>query len=190
MDAGTPYAVPADNPFRATPGARPRSGRTACAIRSASPSTARPATSTSATSGQSRVEEIDVGPRLAPRRRELRLEHRSRARSATAPRAAATARGSRCPSTTTTTARAARSRAASSTAAAACPPSPARYFFGDFCTGFVRSLRLVDGVATDVRDWTRASRGSTRPSSFGLDADGEIYVVDYDGSVFRLEPAG
>jgi hypothetical protein len=28
------------------------------------------------------------------------------------------------------------------------------------------------------------------PSSFGLDAQGELYIVDYDGELFRIEPAG
>jgi len=26
------------------------------------------------------------------------------------------------------------------------------------------------------------------PSSFGLDAAGEVYIVDYDGELYRLEP--
>jgi len=33
-------------------------------------------------------------------------------------------------------------------------------------------------------------RGIGSVTSFGLDADGEVYVVDYDGEVYRLEPAG
>jgi hypothetical protein len=26
------------------------------------------------------------------------------------------------------------------------------------------------------------------PTSFGLDAAGELYIVDYDGELYRLEP--
>jgi glucose/arabinose dehydrogenase len=63
------------------------------------------------------------------------------------------------------------------------------YFYGDFCAGFVRSFRLADGVATDQRDWTAGLEGIGRISSFGTDAAGEVYVVDYDGEVYRLEPA-
>jgi glucose/arabinose dehydrogenase len=66
------------------------------------------------------------------------------------------------------------------------PSLAGSFFFGDYCSGFVRSLRVVNGVATDVRDWPLA--GIQSVSSFGVDADGEIYVVDYGGSVFRLEP--
>ena len=39
-----------------------------------------------------------------------------------------------------------------------------------------------------MRDWTTGLRGIGSPSAFGLDADGEVYVVDYDGEVYRLEP--
>ena len=62
------------------------------------------------------------------------------------------------------------------------------YFYGDFCTGFVRSFRLADGVATDQQDWTAGLEGIGRISSFGTDAAGEVYVVDYDGEIYRLEP--
>ena len=69
------------------------------------------------------------------------------------------------------------------------PDLAGTYFFGDYCTGLVRSFRLANGQATDVRDWTAGLRGVNSPASFGLDADGEVYVVDYDGEVYRLEPA-
>jgi glucose/arabinose dehydrogenase len=63
------------------------------------------------------------------------------------------------------------------------------YFYGDYCSAFVRSLRLDGGQAVDQRDWT-ASLGVTLSavSSFGTDADGEIYVVDYSGKVLKLVP--
>ncbi len=62
------------------------------------------------------------------------------------------------------------------------------YFYGDFCTGFVRSFRLVNGAATETRDWTAGLEGIGGISSFGTDAEGEVYVVDYGGEVYRLEP--
>ena len=81
---GRPYGVPARQPVR-----RPR-GRAAgdlrrggCATRGASRSTARPATSRSATSGRTRVEEVDF---RAPRRRRAARTSagaRGRGRSAT-----------------------------------------------------------------------------------------------------------
>jgi hypothetical protein len=64
------------------------------------------------------------------------------------------------------------------------------YFYGDFCSGFVRSFRLEAGRAVELRDWTATlGPGLGQVSSFGVDADGEIHVLDYDGDVFRLVPA-
>jgi hypothetical protein len=40
-----------------------------------------------------------------------------------------------------------------------------------------------------LRDGTANLRGVNSPASFGSDAEGEVYVVDYDGEVYRLEPA-
>ena len=64
------------------------------------------------------------------------------------------------------------------------------YFYSDFCTAFVRSFRYRDGAAADARDWT-ADLGANlaRPSAFGVDADGELYIVSLDGAVYRVVPA-
>ena len=69
------------------------------------------------------------------------------------------------------------------------PALAGTYFFGDFCSGLVRSFRFANGAASEVRDWSSGTRGVGAPSSFGLDAAGEVYIVDYDGEVYRLEPA-
>ena len=61
------------------------------------------------------------------------------------------------------------------------------YFFGDYCTGFIRSIRLSGGVATSLTEVLRPGRFAI--SSFGVDADGEVHVADYAGSVYRLVPA-
>ncbi len=64
------------------------------------------------------------------------------------------------------------------------------YFYGDYCTGFVRSFRLDGGRAVEARDWTAGlGTGLAQVSSFGLDADGELLVLDYDGELYRLVPA-
>jgi glucose/arabinose dehydrogenase len=70
------------------------------------------------------------------------------------------------------------------------PALAGSYFFGDYCSGLVRSFRLANGIATELRDWTSGTRGIGAPTAFGLDAAGEVYVVDYDGELYRLEPAG
>lgn len=64
------------------------------------------------------------------------------------------------------------------------------YFYGDYCSAFIRSFRLEGGRALDQRDWTSAlGRGVDRISSFGVDGDGEIYIVDHDGEVYKVLPA-
>jgi hypothetical protein len=66
------------------------------------------------------------------------------------------------------------------------------YFYGDYCTGLIRSLRVAGGAATDGQDWTgvlRRSGGGPMQglSSFGTDGRGELYLVLLSGEVYRLE---
>jgi glucose/arabinose dehydrogenase len=68
------------------------------------------------------------------------------------------------------------------------PALAGTYFFADFCSGLVRSFRFTGGAATELRDWTSSFRGVSSPSAFGLDASGEVYIVDYDGELYRIEP--
>ncbi|MGH9202400.1 MAG: PQQ-dependent sugar dehydrogenase, partial [Vicinamibacterales bacterium] len=64
------------------------------------------------------------------------------------------------------------------------PELVGHYFYSDYCTGFLRSFRLVNGVATQLRDWGIPSPGSV--TSFGEDASGELYVLTRAGGVFRV----
>ena len=69
-----------------------------------------------------------------------------------------------------------------------------RYFFGDFVRGRVWSIALtIDGngnaTASDRIEHTAALGGAAAlggVSSFGLDADGELLIVNYSGSVVRV----
>jgi glucose/arabinose dehydrogenase len=70
-----------------------------------------------------------------------------------------------------------------------------RYFFADYVAGRVWSLALNQtgaGSASDLREHTaelggRSAIGSV--SSFGVDADGELYVVSHTlGSIFKIIP--
>jgi glucose/arabinose dehydrogenase len=60
------------------------------------------------------------------------------------------------------------------------------YVYGDYCTGFIRSVRLVAGVP--VTAYTPLSPPLTNDNivSFGEDADGEVYVVMASGRVYRI----
>jgi hypothetical protein len=64
------------------------------------------------------------------------------------------------------------------------------YFYGDFCSAFIRSFRWQAGAIADHRDLTGSlGRGIDAISSFGIDADGEVYIVDYQGEVYQIVPA-
>ena len=63
------------------------------------------------------------------------------------------------------------------------------YFYADFETGFVRTVRVVGGAAGTPQDVTGqlgVSAGSV--SSFGEDGCGELYVVSYGGAIHQLVP--
>ena len=63
------------------------------------------------------------------------------------------------------------------------------YFYGDYCSAFIRSFRVQNGQATDLRDWTSVlQRGIGNVSSFGMDGEGEVYILDHQGEVYKIVP--
>ncbi|HEX5819728.1 MAG TPA: PQQ-dependent sugar dehydrogenase [Gemmatimonadales bacterium] len=62
------------------------------------------------------------------------------------------------------------------------------YFYGDFCGGWVRSVRVVNGRVTQETRWPSLDTGANI-TSFGEDADGELYVLTADGTVSRIVAA-
>jgi glucose/arabinose dehydrogenase len=58
-----------------------------------------------------------------------------------------------------------------------------RYFYGDYCSGTIWSLRIVGGRATQVRREPFRLEGL---SSFGEDASGELYAMSLNGGLYRL----
>jgi len=77
----------------------------------------------------------------------------------------------------------------------ALPALHGRYFYSDYCGGWVRSFVLDGGVATGHADHSAAldppgAVSIGRVTSVGEDARGELYIVDVDdGELFRIEPA-
>ena len=67
----------------------------------------------------------------------------------------------------------------------AVPGLRGRYLYGDYCSGTVWSLRVENGDAADVR---RERISVPQLTSFGEDADGELYLVSQAGGVYRLAP--
>ncbi len=64
------------------------------------------------------------------------------------------------------------------------------YFFADFVTGRVVTLRMVNGVAEDAALRTAQIVGAnlSQISSFGMDNAGNLYVVTLPGAIYRLNP--
>ncbi len=71
-----------------------------------------------------------------------------------------------------------------------------RYFFADFVSGRIWSLALSldaagEARASDVREMNaELGLGSVSVSSFGVDAVGELFIVNYGGTILRLVGPG
>jgi glucose/arabinose dehydrogenase len=64
------------------------------------------------------------------------------------------------------------------------------YFYSDYCSAFLRTLRVQDGRVAEQRDLTTSLGGLVgSPSAFGTDGQGEMYIVDLEGVVFRIVPS-
>jgi glucose/arabinose dehydrogenase len=188
VDAGSPYSIPADNPFVARPGARGEIW--AYGLRNPFKiAVDRPTGDLYIGDvGQNRIEEIDVGTaaRRGGENYGWRLTEGSQCFNP----------GTGCDRTgqTSPVYEYSHSEGCSVTGGVVyrgcrVPALAGVYFLGDFCSGLVRSFRLANGQATELRDWTSSLRGVDSPTSFGLDAGGEVYIVDYDGELYRIEPS-
>ncbi len=189
VDRGTPFAVPSDNPFAARAGAFPAIW--AYGLRNPWRFAFDRSTGDLfiADVGQSAVEEVDFA--AAPRRGGENYGWN-------------TMEGSRCyqPASGCNTSGLALP-VVEYTHADGCsitggvvyrgcrlPGYAGTYFYADYCTGFVRSFRMQGGQVTDRRDWTAAlGRGLDSPTAFGLDDEGEVYIVDQDGEIYKVVPA-
>lgn len=62
------------------------------------------------------------------------------------------------------------------------------YFYADWVHGWIHSFRYVDGEVTDEQDWTVAFEGSRDRgvTSFGLDGQGELYLLTWNGNVYKV----
>jgi hypothetical protein len=73
----------------------------------------------------------------------------------------------------------------------AMPDLHGTYFYGDFCTAFVRSFVYEDGEARMQQDWTEqlvpgGGRSIDSIAGFGTDARGELYICDLRGEVYKI----
>jgi glucose/arabinose dehydrogenase len=66
----------------------------------------------------------------------------------------------------------------------AIPELAGRYFYSDYCGGYIKSFFAGGAGITEQRDWNLNSAG--RVVSFGRDGAGELYVVSESGRIFKL----
>ena len=66
-----------------------------------------------------------------------------------------------------------------------------RYIFGDYCTGKLWSIKIEEGKGSDVIEHTSSIMKSMGKrefylSSFGQDNNNELFIIDYNGTIYRL----
>jgi glucose/arabinose dehydrogenase len=66
----------------------------------------------------------------------------------------------------------------------AMPELAGRYFFSDYCTGWIRSFAVRDGRAIERKQWEGLKGGGV--TSFGVDSSGELYVTNSEGKLLKL----
>ncbi len=184
VDHGDPYAIPPDNPFVREPGARPeiwawglRNPWRMCFDRVAG-------LLVIADVGQDRWEEIDAVPsgRAGVNYGWNRMEGAHCFRTPLCDRAGLAlpildyGHGEGCSITGGCVYRGRR-----------IPAIAGRYFFSDYCQGWIRSIRIVNGEARERREWRGLHPDNV--TSFGEDAEGELYVLSQEGRVWRIVPA-
>ena len=67
----------------------------------------------------------------------------------------------------------------------AIPGLAGTYFYSDYCSGWVRSFRYVNGQATEMTEWSDLAVGGN-VTSFGEDTAGELYILSSGGTVYRI----
>jgi glucose/arabinose dehydrogenase len=67
---------------------------------------------------------------------------------------------------------------------AAIPEAAGQYFYSDFCRGFLASMSGSAGGGFTTRTWSVPNVGNV--PSFGEDAQGELYVLSANGTVYKL----
>ncbi|QOY95077.1 PQQ-dependent sugar dehydrogenase [Massilia sp. UMI-21] len=66
----------------------------------------------------------------------------------------------------------------------AIPELAGRYFYSDYCRGFLKSFLAVPGGVAEQRDWNTGDIGNV--VSFGQDGQGELYLMTARGIVYKI----
>ena len=70
---------------------------------------------------------------------------------------------------------------------AAIPGLQGHYLYSDFCSAWVRSVRIDGGGVVEEFDWPTLRPGASIPS-YGEDAAGELYLLLTDGRILKIVP--
>ena len=70
----------------------------------------------------------------------------------------------------------------------AIPELAGRYFFSDYCAGYLKSFVASGSGVQELTDWGIAKQSAI--VSFGRDADGELYVISASGTISKIVRAG
>jgi hypothetical protein len=72
------------------------------------------------------------------------------------------------------------------------PDLAGTYFFSDLCGAYIRTFEVTGGVLTNFTDRTTDAKSAgamfTGVVSWGQDARGEIYIINGNNSIYRMEP--
>jgi hypothetical protein len=75
------------------------------------------------------------------------------------------------------------------------PDLQGTYFFADYVTANIWSFRYVNGVKTEFQNRNAALGTSAEGGvvnqvvTFGEDEDGEVYIADHGGQIYKIIPA-
>ena len=69
----------------------------------------------------------------------------------------------------------------------ALPSLSGRYFYADYCLGWIRSIQYENGAIRERKDWNLGVQSNVL--SFGEDAAGELYICFSNGKVYKFSPA-
>ena len=66
------------------------------------------------------------------------------------------------------------------------------YLFADYCTGRIWAFQFVNSQVQNLKELTEDinlgnGEDTIYISSFGEDANGELYIIDYGGDIYRLD---
>ena len=66
------------------------------------------------------------------------------------------------------------------------------YLFADYCTGRIWAFTYINNQISNLKELTKDinlanGKGTIYISSFGEDANGELYIIDYSGDIYILE---